>query len=78
MTTTPPDPTWRERVAESFSRQAMMRTLGVELRSVAPGEVVLAFERDDRFTQQHGLVHGGVLGRCGPPPDNTSRLGPGS
>ncbi len=40
----------------------MMETLGVEIRSIDPGLVVLAFDRDDRLTQQHGLVHAGVLG----------------
>jgi uncharacterized protein (TIGR00369 family) len=40
----------------------MMKTLGVHVRSIDPGVVVLAFARDDRLTQQHGLVHGGVLG----------------
>lgn len=40
----------------------MMRTFGVELLGVEPGEVVLGFGHDDRLTQQHGLVHGGVIG----------------
>ncbi|NNE97143.1 MAG: PaaI family thioesterase [Acidimicrobiales bacterium] len=59
---TPPDPSWRERCLASFAKQAMMRTLGVEVGSVGPGEVVLAFDRDDRLTQQHGFIHAGVLG----------------
>lgn len=40
----------------------MMETLGVEVSAVDPGVVVLAFAHDDRLTQQHGLIHGGVLG----------------
>ena len=59
---TPPDPNWHARCLASFSKQEMMRTLGVEVRSVQPGDVVLAFDRDDRLTQQHGFIHAGVLG----------------
>lgn len=59
---TPTDPNWRDRCLASFSRMAMMETLGVEVRSIEPGEVVLGFGHDDRLTQQHGLVHAGVLG----------------
>lgn len=40
----------------------MMTTLGVEVGALDPGVVVLAFGHDDRLTQQHGLVHAGVLG----------------
>ncbi len=58
----PLDPRWRERCEASFGRQAMMRTLGVEFVGAAPGEIVLRFDRDERLTQQHGLVHGGVIG----------------
>lgn len=58
----PSDPSWRERCLDSFARQSMMKTLGVEVRSVDPGVMVLAFAHDDRLTQQHGLMHGGVLG----------------
>lgn len=58
----PPDPNWRDRCLSSFARQPMMETLGVEVHSIDPGVVVLEFGHDDRLTQQHGLVHGGVLG----------------
>lgn len=58
----PSDPKWRERCLASFARQAMMQTLGVEICSVDPGEIVLAFDHDNRLTQQHGLIHAGVLG----------------
>ena len=39
----------------------MMETLGVEVQAIGPGVVVLAFGHDDRLTQQHGLIHVGVL-----------------
>ena len=58
----PMDPAWEARVRDSFARQPMMTTLGVELDTVDPGVVVLAFDHDDRLTQQHGMIHGGVVG----------------
>lgn len=58
----PPYPGWRERFLNSFARQAMMQTLGVEVGSVEPGEIALTFGHDDRFTQQQGFLHAGVMG----------------
>ena len=49
------------RVRASFGRQAMMATLGVELLAVERGRVELAMDHDDRFTQQHGFLHGGAV-----------------
>lgn len=49
------------RVADSFGRMAFMATLGAELVAVEPGRVVLACDRSEAFTQQHGFVHAGVL-----------------
>ena len=50
-----------ERVRESFNRQGFMRSLGAALESVAPGTVTITCGLDERWTQQHGLLHGGVL-----------------
>lgn len=58
----PSDPSWRERCLASFSRQSMMETLGVNVQAIDPGVVVLGFDHNDRLTQQHGLMHAGVLG----------------
>lgn len=58
----PRDPNWQERCLASFARQPMMKTLGVEVEAIDPGEVVLAFGYDHRLTQQHGFIHGGMLG----------------
>ncbi len=49
------------RVRASFGRQPMMSTLGVELTTVERGRVELALDHDDRFTQQHGFLHGGAV-----------------
>ena len=50
-----------ERIRESFERQGFMRTLGASLDSVESGTVTITCAFDERMTQQHGLMHGGVL-----------------
>ena len=49
------------RVRASFDRQGMMSTLGVEVTSVEPGKVEMSLRHDDRYTQQHGFLHAGVV-----------------
>jgi len=49
------------RVRASFDRQGMMTTLGVEVTAVEPGRVEMLLRHDDRFTQQHGFLHAGVV-----------------
>jgi uncharacterized protein (TIGR00369 family) len=55
------DPLFADRVRTSFDRQAAMRTLGVMLQDVAPGEVVLRMLHRPELTQQHGFIHAGIL-----------------
>jgi uncharacterized protein (TIGR00369 family) len=50
-----------DRIRRSFERQGLMRTLGASLESVEKGTVTVACPFDERFTQQHGLLHGGVV-----------------
>ena len=50
------------RVRESFAAQTAMRTFGAHLASVAPGAVSITFAHAEALTQQHGFIHGGVLG----------------
>src|SRR4249920_4149720 len=50
-----------ERIRQSFDRQGFMRTLGATLESVESGTVTISSGFDERLTQQHGLLHGGVL-----------------
>ena len=57
----PRDPDFEHRVRASFARQAAMRTLGVTLQRVAPGEVDLAFPFRADLTQQHGFLHAGIV-----------------
>ena len=57
----PKDPDFERRVRASFARQAAMRTLGVTLEHVAPGEVDLALPFRADLTQQHGFLHAGII-----------------
>ena len=55
------NPEFATLVRESFSRQAMMTSLGARLTRVEPGRVHVAFSRSDHFTQQNGFLHAGAL-----------------
>jgi uncharacterized protein (TIGR00369 family) len=58
---TPRDPAFERRVRDSFARQAVMKTLGITIASVTPGEVVLELAFRDDLVQQHGFLHAGVV-----------------
>ncbi len=49
-----------DRIVNSFASQAMMKTLGAELQSIAPGEVVITAPILPTSTQQHGFGHAGL------------------
>lgn len=57
----PRNPDFEQRVRASFARQQVMDTLGIELISVAPGRVELMLPYDERFCQQHGFMHAGIM-----------------
>jgi len=50
-----------DRIRQSFDRQGFMRTVGATLESVESGTVTVTCGFDERLTQQHGLLHGGLL-----------------
>ncbi|HXF46218.1 MAG TPA: PaaI family thioesterase [Burkholderiaceae bacterium] len=58
----PPDPDFAARVRASFARQAAMGLIGAELTAVEPGRVTIELPVRDDLTQQHGFVHGGIVG----------------
>ena len=60
-TFTPSDPAFADRVRASFALQRVMTTIGAELVSVEPGEVVIAMAFRDDLTQQHGYLHAAVV-----------------
>jgi len=56
-----PNSRFRERVTESFARQNVMRTIGAELTNVEYGTVEIEMPYSPALTQQHGLLHAGIL-----------------
>ena len=58
---TPADPDFEQRTRDSFARQPAMTTIGIELREVGAGSVVLAMPYRADLTQQHGFQHAGIV-----------------
>jgi uncharacterized protein (TIGR00369 family) len=56
------DPGFADRIRASFARQALMRLLDASIDDVAPGRCTIALPYRDDLTQQHGYIHGGVVG----------------
>lgn len=52
---------FRARVRQSFARQGAMTTIGAELTSVEQSMVEIELPFDRKLTQQHGLLHAGVI-----------------
>src|SRR3981189_1480411 len=57
----PKNPDFRQVATDTFQRQPAMRTLGISLARLAPGEVDLAMAYSADFTQQNGFVHAGIV-----------------
>lgn len=56
------DALFEARVRDSFARQPAMRMIGAFVSAVEPGFCEVTLPYDDKLTQQHGFVHGGVTG----------------
>ena len=57
----PKNPDFRVEAIATFEAQPAMRTLGISLARLEPGEVELAMAYSSAFTQQHGFVHAGII-----------------
>ena len=57
----PKNPDYRAVSIETFERQRAMKTLGISISRLEPGEVDLAMVYSPDFTQQHGFIHAGVI-----------------
>lgn len=58
----PADAGFEARVRDSFSRQPAMHLIGAALTTVKPGLCEVEMSRKPEVTQQHGFVHGGIVG----------------
>jgi len=61
----PQDPDYAARVRASFDRQRVMTWIGATLTHLAPGQCEITLPRKPELTQQHGYVHGGIIGTIG-------------
>jgi uncharacterized protein (TIGR00369 family) len=57
----PKNPDYRRSATDTFERQRAMRTLGISIARLEPGEVELAMAYSPEFTQQNGFVHAGII-----------------
>jgi uncharacterized protein (TIGR00369 family) len=55
------DSNFRDRVRDSFARQRVMATLGIEMTHLDAGEVHLTMPPNPAYTQQHGFMHAGII-----------------
>lgn len=58
----PSDPDFAARVRDSFSRQQAMSLIGATLPVVEAGYTEIHLPHSPGVTQQHGYIHGGVVG----------------
>ena len=52
---------FRDRIRASFARQKAMTTIGAELTRVEHGSVEIEMNFDEKLTQQHGILHAGII-----------------
>lgn len=58
----PQDPDFEARVRDSFERQPAMHLIGARMVVARPGHCEIELLREPKVTQQHGFVHGGIVG----------------
>ena len=57
----PKNPDYRAVATGTFEQQRAMKTLGISISRLEPGEVDLAMDYSAELTQQHGFIHAGVI-----------------
>jgi uncharacterized protein (TIGR00369 family) len=57
----PKNPGYRAAAVAMFDGQPAMRTLGIVIVRLGPGEVELAMLHSPEFTQQNGFIHAGII-----------------
>ena len=57
----PKNPDFRDAATATFAAQPAMRTLGISIARLDPGEVDLVMAYSADFTQQNGFVHAGII-----------------
>jgi uncharacterized protein (TIGR00369 family) len=57
----PKNPDYRATSIATFEAQRAMKTLGISITRLEPGQVDLVMDYSPEFTQQHGFIHAGVI-----------------
>jgi len=57
----PKNPDYRAVATATFDSQQAMRTLGISIERLAPGEIELAMPYRADLTQQNGFIHAGII-----------------
>jgi uncharacterized protein (TIGR00369 family) len=57
----PENPDFRNVATATFEAQRAMKTLGIAIARMEPGEVDLAMNHSPEFTQQNGFMHAGII-----------------
>ena len=55
------DTDFEQRIRASFARQGLINTLHGEITHISPGEAHITAPFDERFTQQDGFLHAGIV-----------------
>jgi uncharacterized protein (TIGR00369 family) len=57
----PKNPDYLKIATATFDRQQAMRTLGITITRIEPGEVDLSMPYASGWTQQNGFIHAGII-----------------
>jgi uncharacterized protein (TIGR00369 family) len=57
----PKNPDYRAIAIATFEQQRAMKTLGISIARLEPGEVDLKMDYRVDLTQQHGFIHAGII-----------------
>jgi acyl-coenzyme A thioesterase PaaI-like protein len=57
----PKNPDYRAIATATFEQQRAMKTLGISIARLEPGEVDLATDYSADLTEQHGFIHDGIV-----------------
>ena len=56
-----PNPNYEKQIKTGFAQQTVMKTVGAQLKRIAPGQVEIELDFREDLTQQHGYLHAGIV-----------------
>ena len=62
MSFTALDPSFKQKISDSFARQPFMHFIGAQLVAVEPGYCEIHLPYHQNLAQQHAYFHGGMIG----------------